>query len=468
MRAPQGQGGRFLTGSTMGHVVRMTMTGAAGITFVFVVDAANLFWISQLGEPQMVAAIGFAFAIQFFSISSGIGLMIAANALVARAIGAGRREEARRMASSAAMIAFVVQGIMAALIVGFRHDIVALTGAEGETARLAARYLALTLPSLTIMAVSLIANGALRALGDGRRSMFVTLFSGTVSMFLDPLLIFVLGLGLDGAAIGLNVSRLIMLCAALWFAIGTHDILARPSLGDAAARLRPYALIALPAIATQFATPMGNYLMTAVMAQFGDQAVAGWAVVGRLTVVAFGGIFSLAGAIGGIFGQNFGARKFDRVQSTYRDALLFGLVYTLVLWAVLYVSAPLVIAGFALTPEGAAVVQAFVTFGAAGYVFAGALFVSNAAFNALGRPTRSTLTVWLRDGAITLPLALWLSGLFGAEGVIYAQALASALVGSLAALWGWRFIRTLSHSTLPPLDVEPARPYASADRYRRR
>ena len=60
--------GRFLTGSTMGHVIRMTLTGAIGITFVFIVDAANLFWISQLGDPTLVAAIGFAFAIQFLSV----------------------------------------------------------------------------------------------------------------------------------------------------------------------------------------------------------------------------------------------------------------------------------------------------------------------------------------------------------------------------------------------------------------
>ena len=69
--------GRFLTGSTMGHVVRMSATGAIGITFVFLVDAANLFWLSQIGQPKLVAAIGFAYAIQFFSVSVGVGLMIA-------------------------------------------------------------------------------------------------------------------------------------------------------------------------------------------------------------------------------------------------------------------------------------------------------------------------------------------------------------------------------------------------------
>ena len=98
---------RFLTGSTMGHVVRMTATGAMGITFVFLVDAANLLWISQLGDPSLVAAIGFAYAIQFFSVSSGVGLMIAATALISRSIGAGDREAARRQAGGAIAIAAV-------------------------------------------------------------------------------------------------------------------------------------------------------------------------------------------------------------------------------------------------------------------------------------------------------------------------------------------------------------------------
>ena len=51
--------GRFLTGSTMGHVLRMTLSGTAGITFLFVVDVANLFWFLAWGH-RVVAAVGFA------------------------------------------------------------------------------------------------------------------------------------------------------------------------------------------------------------------------------------------------------------------------------------------------------------------------------------------------------------------------------------------------------------------------
>lgn len=458
--------GRFLTGSTMGHVVRMTMTGAAGITFVFVVDAANLFWIAQWGDPSMVAAIGFAFAIQFLSVSSGVGLMIASTALISRSIGAGERALARRQATGAAMIALAVQSALALFIVLFRHEIVALAGASGETAAMAARYLLFTVPSLSIVAVSLVANGALRAVGDGRRSMYVTLGSGLMAMVIDPPLI--LWLGLDGAAAGLVAFRLLMLALALRYAVGLHDLMAAPRLAHLAEVWRPFLVIALPAILTQLATPVGNLLMTMLIAPYGDAAMAGWAVVGRMTVVAFGGIFSLAGAIGGIFGQNFGAREYERLRSTYRDAVIFGLGYSLVIWAVLVAVSDPVTRAMKLTPQAAEVVHAFTHVGAGAFLFASALFVANAAFNALGKPMRATGMTWLRDGVLVLPLAWWLTDPFEAPGVVYAQAAAGALAGLLAAVWGWQFVRALARVTLPPLDLTPPRPYAHADRYRRR
>lgn len=473
MRSPLPQSdrpdrGRFLSGSTMGHVVRMAATGAFGITFVFIADAANLLWLSQLGDPRLVAAIGFAFAIQFFSVSSGVGLMIAATALVSRSIGLGERDLARRQAGAGVVIAMAVQALVAALIVIFRHDLVGFAGATGETARLAARYLAMTVPSLVVMAVALVCSGVLRAEGYGAKAMYVTLLSGLVLLVFDPVLILWLRLGLDGAAINLVLFRMAMMGLALYFAAWQNDLVARPVGRDLVAMLGPYAVVAGPAIASQMANPAGNYLLTMVMAPFGDDAVAAWAVVGRLTVVVFGGIFALSGAIGGIFGQNFGAGFYDRLRSTYRDALLFCLAYTLLAWAALGLATPVVIDLFGLTGQGAEVLWAFAKFGVGGYVFVGALFVANAAFNNLGRATWSTGVNWLKDGIICWPLALALGALFGAPGVIYGQAVGGAIVGTLAALLGWHFVRSLRAVDPASVDLPPVRPYPNPDRYRRR
>ena len=458
--------GRFLTGSTMGHVVRMTATGAFGITFVFLVDAANLLWISQLGQPQLVAAIGFAYAIQFVSVSSGVGLMIAATALVSRRIGEGDGAAARRQAGAAIAISCTIQGIVALLVVLLRHDLVALAGATGDTARLAARYLLLTVPSLIPMAVALAASGTLRAEGYGAKAMYVTLCSGAVLMVLDPIFIIWLGLGLDGAALGLVLFRFCLMGLALFFAAYQHDLIAWPDRDSVSDTWRPYMAIAVPAIATQMATPAGNYFLTIVMAPFGDDAVAAWAVVGRLTVLSFGGIFALSGAIGGIFGQNLGAGHYDRLRSTYRDALIFCALYTLVTWGLLLAVTPLVIDAFGLSGQGAEVLRAFTLVGAGAFIFLGGLFVSNAAFNTLGKPGRSTLLGWVKDGVLSWPLAALLAGVFGATGVIYGQAAAGALMGGLAALWGWRYVADLGPEA--NIAAPETRPWPNLDRYRRR
>lgn len=460
--------GRFLSGSTMGHVVRMTATGAMGITFVFLVDAAGLLWISQLGNPTLVAAIGFAFAIQFFSVSIAVGFMIAATAMISRSIGRGDPVLARRQAGAATVIAAAMQTCVALLVIMERHDLVALAGAEGETARLAARYLAITMPSLILMAVALTCSGALRAEGFGAQAMYVTLFSGVLLMVIDPILIVWMGLGLDGAAIGLFAFRICLVGLAIYFATIRNDLIARPDMADVRSCCRPYMLIALPAIATQMSTPVGNYLLTIVMAPFGDDAVAAWAVVGRLTVVVFGGVFALAGAIGGIFGQNFGAGDMARVRSTYRDALIFCLIYTLVAWLLLYLATPYVIWAFGLQGQGAAILRAFTTIGVGAFIFIGALFVSNAAFNSLGKPGWSTFVNWLKDGVLSWPLATWLAMSFGAIGVIYGQAMAGVIMGVIAAIWGWVFVAGLQAEDTATLDPAAPRPYPNPDRYRRR
>ncbi|MGR3839455.1 MAG: MATE family efflux transporter [Cognatishimia sp.] len=439
--------GRFLQGSTMGHVVRMTLLGALGITFVFLVDLANLFWISQIGDEKLVAAVGFAYAVQFFSVSTGVGMMIATTAIVSRHIGRGDMERAREEATSAMILTCGFQALVALLIVVFRVPLLEMVGAKGETLALASRYLLFTIPSLVVMAIGLSGSAVLRAEGDGRRAMYVTVSGGILLMVIDPFLILTMGLGLDGAAIGIVLFRITLAIQALRYVVGVHGLLARPNLASLRRCSIPFFAVAGPALVTQMATPFGNYVLTSVIAPFGDSAVAGWAVVNRVMVVAFGGLFSLSGAIGGIFGQNYGAELWDRISSTYRDALVFCAIYASAAWIILALSAQLVVTGFGLTGEGASVYLAFGYIGAASFVLVGWLFVAISAFNNLGKPIWATSITWARDGLLILPAAWWLAQSFDAPGVIYGQAIVGILVGVLAAFWGWRFVQGLARTS---------------------
>ena len=97
-----GTPGKFVTGSTLRHVLSMTAAGSVGLLAIFAVDVLNLFYISQLGQKELAAAVGYAGTLLFFILSLAIGMAIAVSALTSRALGRGEREQARQMAGAGA------------------------------------------------------------------------------------------------------------------------------------------------------------------------------------------------------------------------------------------------------------------------------------------------------------------------------------------------------------------------------
>lgn len=450
---------RFTTGSTLRHVVVMTATGSVGLVSIFVVDALNLFYISLLGVQELAAAVGFAATLLFFTISVAIGLTIACGALVARALGRGSREDAAEMGGAALVFMGATTGLLTVISWPFLGDLLQLLGARDETLALSTRFLQIVLPSTPIVALGMCTTGILRGVGDARRAMYVTLGSGLAAAILDPLLIFGLDLGLDGAAISTVLSRIVMLAIGIHGAHRVHRLVRLPDRVRLAAAFRPFFAIGLPAVLTQIATPVGNAFVTGQIASFGDAAVAGWAIIGRLVPVAFGVIFSLSGAVGPILGQNFGARLFDRLTSTMRDSLVVTIVYVLAVWAVLAAFAHPLANLFGANAEARDLVVFFCHFAAGSFLFNGAIFVSSAAFNNLGYPTYSTVFNWGRSTLGVIPFVWAGAQLYGAKGAIAGWALGAVVFGILSVIVCFQVLRRIGKDDVH--DPHPATPPAA-------
>jgi len=425
---------KFTLGSTMRHVLVMTSTGTVGLIAIFLVDFINLFYISMLGSQELAAAIGYAGTVIFFTIAIGIGLAIAAGATVSRRLGAGEREAARRAAGTVIWFSVAVSILVVAGLWPNLEWVLAVIGARGETLAISTRFMQIVLPSMPFMCLAMVLGAVLRAVGDARRAMFVTLTGGIVTAILDPVFIFAMGLGVDGAAIVMVMSRLSLVVVGLYGAVRIHNLVGKPAVAHLNADLRALLAVALPAVLTNIATPVGNAIVTATIAPFGDDAVAGWAIIGRVIPVAFGAVFALSGAVGPIIGQNFGANLMDRVSSTVRDSLVCVLAYTLVVWILLFLLQQPIIKLFGATPDAAALITFFCSIAAAGFFFNGALFVSNAAFNNLGYPIYSTLFNWGKATIGTAPFVWVGADYLGANGVLAGQALGGVVFG-LGAIW---------------------------------
>lgn len=424
---------RFVTGSLMRHIAVMAGTGAIGLVAIFAVDLINLLYISLLGEQAIAAAIGFAGVVGFFHLSIYIGVMIGMVATLSRRIGARQIDEARALASSAMAWVVALSLLLSGLNLLFLDPVLRLLGAEGRVLELAHGFLVITLPSTVLLGVGMACTALLRSVGDARRSMLVTLLPAIVTAVLDPLFIFGLDLGLTGAALVLLLARCVLVGVGLHGAVRVHKLLAPLQRSRLVADARTLAAVTGPAVLTNLATPIGTAFVTHSIAGFGASAVAGQATIERLTPVAFGVIYSLSGAVGPVLGQNLGAKQFERVRQGLRASLVFMLLAVLTGWLLLALLQTPLVRLFGLEGNAAAMVHAFCSWIAGSFLFMGALFVANAAFNNLGRPLWSTGFNWARATLGTIPFAWW-GAHYGAVEVLAGQAAGAVLFGSLA-LW---------------------------------
>jgi MATE family, multidrug efflux pump len=213
----------------------------------------------------------------------------------------------------------------------------------------------------------------------------------------------------------------LLMVAALWLALS-------PLLGGLAL--------------TQLATPAGGAVVTAVMAQFGHGAVAGWTVIGRLIPIAFGAIFSLSASVGPVIGQNLGAGEFGRVRAALKVGLGLAAAITVTAWLVLALATPALVAIFNATGEAAQLIAFFCRWLAPLFVFFGTLFVCNAACNTLGRPHYAAALNWGRATLGTVPFVM-LGSTWGPEGVLLGHMAGGVAFGIAAVVVVQRLIARL-------------------------
>ena len=436
----------------MRHVAVMASAGAVGLIAIFLVDLINLFYLSRLDNKAITAAVGFFSVVGFFQTSFCIGITIGIAAVVGRTIGAGRRDDARRIATSSLVLSVMLSAIVGSGASFFLGPILDLLGAQKETREFALEYLRISVHSVPLLAIGMACAALLRAVGDARRSMNITLAGAAAVAVFDPIFIFALDMDVQGAAISTVLSRFALA------GIGLHGVAVRHRLlapfewarfeADAAAVVR----IAVPSILTNLATPFGIAFVTYFIAPFGASAVSGQAMVERLSPVAFGLVYGLTGAVGPILSQNFGAGRLDRVREGVRASLLFMLGSVLLAWLVLALMQDMIINALSATGIAAGMVALFCTWLAPGFIFVGALFVANAAFNNLGYPLLSTAFSWARVMLGTIPFAYW-GAQYSPAGILIGQVAGAVVFGTLAMLAAFAVTRRLQVAvmTIVPL-----------------
>jgi putative MATE family efflux protein len=424
----------------------MTSAGAVGLMAIFVGDLANIYFLSRTGDEAVVAAVGYASSILLISTSIGIGLLIAATSLVAPALGAGQRERARELSTGSHILTFLISAALSVVLWFAIEPLLISFGATGRTLELATIYLAILVPTLPMLALGMTSSAVLRSVGDPRRAMHVTLIGAVVNTVLDVVFIVQLGLGIEGAAIASLLARVAIMAVGFHGVINIHNLMGRIDLATLKRDTPAFVSIATPAILTNIASPAGNAYVTFAIAAYGDAAVAAWAIVGRIVPVAFGAIYALSGNVGPILGQNYGARASGRMRDVLTLSLFTMVAFTVAAWIILALTAGTLANAFNAGEEARDLIVFFCRWLSPLFVFMGALFIANAAFNTLGRAQYSTFLNWGRATLGTIPFVLAGGALAGAYGVLAGHMMGGIIFGVIGVIRGYQLIARIGKS----------------------
>lgn len=414
-----------------------------GILAMMAINATDTWFVAQLGANEL-AAMSFTFPVIMMLISLGIGMMAGTSSVLARAIGRGDHERARRLATDASVLALLLALGLTGAGLATIEPLFRLLGADDVILPLVREYMSVWYAGFVFFLVPMVGMGAIRATGDTRLQGALMIGTAFLNLVLDPLLIFGwLGfprLELEGAALATVVARAAMLLVGFWYIHFRFRMLtfALPRPADVWSSWRGVLHVGLPAAGTNVIIPASLAVVVAMIAQSGAHAVAGFGVATRIEALTLVVFFAMSAVIGPFVGQNLGAGKCERVLAAMKQSALFctglGLLIALALWLA---AAPL-IRLFNDHPEVVAVGSAYLRIVPISYGAAGVIMIANAAFNGLGRPLPAVVISLTRMAFLYLPLA-WIGGrLFGIEGIFAAACTANLLVGAGAYLWNRR------------------------------
>lgn len=424
----------FLTGSIFGHIFSMAHTSMFALISVVLVDALDMVFLGMLGKVEIIAALGFAWPVVFFTLAVSLGISTSMTALVSRAEGLGDRERAGIYATHVMVVGVGIAAVMTGVIWLLAPVLLHLFGARGAVLQIGVTYLHILVLCLPVLVISMSSGALLRAVGARKRAMWAKIAGAGTNAVLDPICIFGLGWGVEGAAWATVLSRVVIMSVAFWGAYRVYGLIGTFNWRLFKADAREIIKIAIPVSIAKAGPPAGSAFLMATMAQFGDHAVAAVAIIERIAPFAFVGLYALPQAIGPIIGQNFAAGHLDRVRMVWRDALILAAIYVTGVFAILFVAQDGLAAIFKAPPQTAYYLSIFCCFTAPFYLFQGVQFVAHTAFNVTGRPMMAMVFDLARETLGVMPFvylgAMW----FGGVGVLAGQVTGMVVFGALSAL----------------------------------
>lgn len=396
-------------------------------------NMVDTFFVGRI-NTSATAAVGVVFSLMAIIQAFGFFFGHGSGNYISRQLGAQNMDEASKIASIGFFSALFTGMVLAVLGLIFIEPLARLLGSTETILPYAVDYLKYILVGAPYMTASLVLNNQLRFQGNAMYGMVGIVAGAVINIALDPILIFMCGMGIGGAALATIISQFISFMLLLWVSqrgAGIH-------ISWKNARFSGYFLKEMvrggvPSLCRQGLGSVATIALNVAAGVYGDAAIAGMSIVSRITMFAYSALIGFGQGFQPVCGFNYGAKLYDRVREAFYFCLKTAAGFLILLSVAGYIGAPQLIELFRKgDPEVTAVGIAALRFSCISFTLSGGIVMSNMLLQSIGMAARASIVAAARQGLFFLPLIFILPTFLGLRGVEMCQMVSDILTFLLA------------------------------------
>ena len=312
-------------------LIKIAIPSMMGSFFQTLFNLVDTFYAGKISY-EALAALAKAFPLYFIIISAGIGIVAGCNSLIANSLGANNKISASIYVYNSIVYSLLLSIFITLIGLYFSYDILKLMGSTGDSIALSKKYTDIIFIGTIFFLILTSFNATLYAQGDTKTYRNVLFVGVILNIILNPIFIyglfFIPAFGIAGLAIS---TVLIQFLACIYLFLKVNRTELKIKLRFSNFYIRRNFLInilnqSMPITFALFLVAIGSYILLTFISPFGDYAVAGYGAAIRFEHLFSLPVIGLNTAVISIAGQNYGARRYDRVKEVYFKSLILGFI----------------------------------------------------------------------------------------------------------------------------------------------
>lgn len=444
------EGVSILLGDPRKAIVKLSIPVIVALSVQTVYSLTDTFWVAGLGADAL-AAVGFSFPFFLVQMAVTSGLGVGGGSAISRRIGARDKAGVDNVALHTFVIMLILTIALTAFGLIFLRNLFMYSGA-GNTTELGVEYSRVIFGGSFVFFFTNVANSILRSEGDSKRAMKAMILGSGLNIVLDPIFIYILGLGVTGAALATVISYASSgLLMFYWFFIKKNTYVSfrfRFFKFDRAI-VKDIFRVGIPSSIEQLALALTALIMNFVIATVGStDGVAVYATAWRVTSIAVSPLIGISIAVVSISGAAFGEKNFKKTRSVLIYAIEAGFFVEAVIAAAVYLFAPDIAAVFTyaessarIAPELTRLLKIMTVF----YPVVAFGMLSGSLFQGAGKGTSTLIATLLRSLVMTIFFSLLFAFGFdwGLLGIWWGLTVGTVIGSMVAFVWAQTYLRCM-------------------------